>query len=135
MKNLCLLVFTFLSLSACNSAGPHFRGLPATRVEVDGSTFDVRVRGDLAEAMRINPEYAPRFGPIRDRAAFAMSAVSGCDVTDVLGDQALATGVLACGVSATPRTVRPPIKCRLSAHKPAKMHDPPHRSLLCKTGA
>lgn len=64
---------------------------------VDGSTFDVRVRDRLAEALRVNPEYAPRFGPIRDRARVAMEQVSGCKVTEVRGDQALATGLLDCG--------------------------------------
>jgi len=86
-----------LMLSACNTAGPHFRGLPATTVTVDGSTFDVRVRGELAEAIRTNAEYAPRFGPIRERAGRAMAMVSGCEVVEVRGDQAQATGILKCG--------------------------------------
>ena len=90
------LTCSFL-LTACNTPGPHFRGLPATRITIDGSTFDVRVRDRLAEALRINSEYAPRFGPIRDRAARAMAQVSGCKVTEVRGDQALATGILDCG--------------------------------------
>lgn len=85
-----------LTLAACNAPSPHFRGIPATRVAVDGSVFDVRVRDNLAEAIRTNPQYAPRFGPIRDRAGFAMAQVSGCRVIEVSGDQALATGVLAC---------------------------------------
>ena len=84
-------------LAACNTAGPHFRGLPATTVTVDRSTFDVRVNGRLAEALRTNPEYAPRFGPIRHRAAKAMELVSGCTVKEVRGDQAQATGLLDCG--------------------------------------
>lgn len=98
MNNLVVALFTPLALvAACNTAGPHFRGLPATTVTVDGSTFDVRVRGELAEAIRTNPEYAPRFGPIRDRAARAMAMVSGCEVREVRGDQAQATGILKCG--------------------------------------
>lgn len=83
-------------LMACNAPSPHFRGVPATRVTVDGSVFDVRVKGNLAEAIRVNAQYAPRFGPIRSRAAFAMAQVSGCKVTRVDGDQALATGKLSC---------------------------------------
>lgn len=63
---------------------------------MDGSVFNVRVGANLAEAVRINREYAPRFGPILTRAAFAMAKVSGCRVKGVLGDQALATGVLVC---------------------------------------
>ena len=93
----CLLML----MSACNTAGPHFRGLPATRVTVEGSTFDVRVQENLAEAIRINPQYAPRFGPIRQRAGQAMEVVSGCKVKEVRGDQAQATGLLDCGKAAS----------------------------------
>ncbi|SDE25754.1 hypothetical protein [Ruegeria marina] len=90
-------VFILFLLAACAPPGREFRGLPATRVDVGGSLFDVRVRGNLAEAIRLNPQYAPRFGPIRDRAGFAMAQVSGCEVEGVLGDQAVALGVLDCG--------------------------------------
>lgn len=84
------------TLAACTDPSPHFYGVKAARVSVSGSTFDVRVRGNLAEAIRINPQYAPRLGPLRQQAAQAMAAVSGCVVTGVLGDQALMTGVLDC---------------------------------------
>lgn len=86
-----------LVLVGCNTAGPHFRGLEATTVTVEGSTFDVRVRGELAEAIRTNAEYAPRFSVIRERAGRAMALVSGCEVKEVRGDQAQATGILRCG--------------------------------------
>lgn len=92
-----LVIPLLFLLAACNTAGPHFRGLPATTVTVDGSTFDVRVNDRLAEAIRTNPEYAPRFGPIRARARKAMEMVSGCRVKEVRGDQAQATGILDCG--------------------------------------
>ncbi|MEP1586651.1 MAG: hypothetical protein ABJR46_03385 [Tateyamaria sp.] len=96
MRILIALLAIFF-LASCNTAGPHFRGLPATTVTVEGSTFDVRVNGELAEALRTNIEYAPRFGPIRARAGEAMAAVSGCKVKEVRGDAALATGILDCG--------------------------------------
>ncbi|SFT33252.1 hypothetical protein [Sedimentitalea nanhaiensis] len=83
-------------LAACGGPSPYFRAAPATRITVADSVFDVRVRGALAEAVRINPQYAPRFGPIRGRAAFAMAKVSGCKVVEIRGDQAVATGVLSC---------------------------------------
>lgn len=89
-----------LLLAACNTPSPEFKGIAPTRVTVDGSTFDVRVNGSGAEALRVNVEYAPRFGPIRDRAARAMAQVSGCEVRKVTGDQALAFGTLKCGNSA-----------------------------------
>ena len=102
-----MLSLLLCSLCACNTAGPGFRGLPATRVTVEGSTFDVRVRDNRAEAIRINKQYAPRFGPIRDRAASAMAQVSGCEVRKVEGDQALATGTLKCGKKAPRVTAKP----------------------------
>ena len=97
-----LVLLCLFGLTACNTPGPHFRGLDATRVTFGGSTFDVRVRGDLAEALRVNPQYAPRFGPIAGRAKQAMEQVSGCVVTEVRGDQALSIGVLDCERGAPP---------------------------------
>lgn len=85
-----------LVLAACSAGTPHFRDLPGTRVAVNGSIFDVRIKGELAEAVRINMQYAPRLGPIRDRAALAMAQVSGCPILDVLGDAAVTVGVLGC---------------------------------------
>ena len=93
-RTFCLLLLSVLC--ACNTPSPPFRGLSPTRVTVDGSTFDVRVRGTHAEAICVNAEYAPRFGPIRARAAEAMAQVSGCRVVTVAGDQALALGTLDC---------------------------------------
>lgn len=98
----CLTLFMILVLAACNRAGPHFRALPATTIQIDGSTFDVRVNGLLAEAIRTNVQYAPRFGPVRDRAGKAMQIVSGCTVIEVRGDQAQATGILDCGQGGPP---------------------------------
>lgn len=99
------LVLFLLLLAACNTAGPHFRGLEATRVTIEGSTFDIRVQRRLAEAIRINSEYAPRFGPIAERAQRAIEMVSGCDVTEMRGDQAQAIGLLDCGSGPPPDAV------------------------------
>lgn len=94
MRFFCL--FFLWWLAACNAPSPHFSAVPATRIAVNGSIFYVRVRGTLAEAVRVTPQYAPRFGPIRYRAGLAMALVSGCSVTTVLGDQAQAVGRLDC---------------------------------------
>jgi hypothetical protein len=90
------LIPLLLLLPACDGGSPHFMGTPPTRVTVDGSTFAVRVKGNLAEAVRVNMQYAPRMGPIGDRAARAMEQVSGCPVRRISGDQALILGVLDC---------------------------------------
>lgn len=88
-------------LAACADPHPHFGAAKVTRVSVEGSVFDIRLRGNLAEAIRINPQYAPRLGPLRARAARAMATVSGCEVRGVLGDQTLMTGILDCAVQKT----------------------------------
>ena len=83
-------------LSACTAPSSYFRDAPVTRIAIDGSVFDVRVKGELAEAVRVNAQYAPRLGPIGDRAGAAMTAASGCKLDRVLGDAALITGLLDC---------------------------------------
>lgn len=93
---LLVIIAMLIGLAACTAPSREFRGLPAQRITVEGSVFDVRVRGERAEAVRVNTQYAPRFGPIRARAGRAMTLVSGCEVKEVLGDQALALGVLDC---------------------------------------
>jgi len=90
------VVICFVLVAGCATETRHFRGVDPVRVSVDGSVFDIRLRGNLAEAIRINPQYAPRLGPLRARAGFAMARISGCQVTGVLGDQAVMTGVLDC---------------------------------------
>ena len=83
-------------LAACGAPSPHFHGIAPRQVTVEGSLFEVRRRGNLAEAIRLSPEYAPRLGPIEDRARRAMALATGCHVEWVLGDQALLLGRLDC---------------------------------------
>ncbi len=108
--------FAFVFLVACSAGAPHFRDAPATRIAVNGSVFDVRVRGNLAEAVRVNAQYAPRLGRIRERAGMAMAQVSGCPILDVLGDAAVTVGVLGCDREAGERLLlaaasRPNYEC------------------------
>ncbi len=90
------LVPILLLLAACNTPGPHFRNVPATRITVEGSSFDVRVRDDVGEAIRTNSQYAPRFGPIASRAKVAIELASGCLALRVRGDQAQILAELDC---------------------------------------
>ena len=87
----------FMLLAACDTPAPYFKTSEVARIRVEASTFEVRVRGDLAEALRTNVQYAPRLGPIAARAQFAMEAVSGCRVSALRGDQARLVGQLDCG--------------------------------------
>ena len=87
-------------LGACNDPSQHFRNVPATRVTVGQSVFDVRVRGNIAESIRVNEQYAPRLGPLAELAATAIGQVSGCTVEHVLGDASVQLGLLNCGPDA-----------------------------------
>lgn len=87
-------------LGACNGPSQHFRNIAATRVTVGQSIFDVRVRGNIAESIRVNEQYAPRLGPLAGQAATAIRQVSGCKVEHVLGDAAVQLGLLNCGPDA-----------------------------------
>ncbi len=97
-----VILLLFVCLFGCNSPSPHFRGVDTTRISVGGSTFDVRQKGRLAEAVRLNGEYAPRLGPIARRAEIAMEVVSGCDVIELRGDAAQILGILRCEGDARP---------------------------------
>ncbi len=95
-----LLFASLLILGSCNAPGPDFSGLPATRVTVETSIFDIRVRDRMAQAIRVNAQYAPRLGPIGTRAAYAMQIVTGCTVTKLTGDAAVLLGRLHCAEDA-----------------------------------
>lgn len=104
------IVLSIALLASCANETRHFRGVDPVRLTVDGSSFDIRLRGNLAEAVRVNPQYAPRLGPLRIQAGFAMEQVSGCRVTGLLGDQAVMTGVLDCS-TVTQLPVVPEYSC------------------------
>lgn len=95
MRVVWAILLLFL-LTGCDAPGEPFKHVPATRVQIGETLFDVRVRGEIAEAIRVNVQYAPRLGWLRTRSGFAMAQVSGCAVEGVLGDQAVMLGVLIC---------------------------------------
>lgn len=65
-------------------------------MNIGGAAFDIRVRDNLAEAIRTNAQYAPRRGSLAAQATFAMETVSGCKVRDLKGDQTYLIGQLDC---------------------------------------
>ena len=97
MMRSLLLCLAALCFAACDTPGPGFRGVPATRVAVGQSVFDVRVDGNRAEAVRLNAEWAPRLEAVAPRAVKAIEQVSGCVVTKLGGDAALVQARLKCG--------------------------------------
>ena len=85
-------LWILLPLLACNTPSFEFSGVPAQRVIVEKSVFDVRMIGDRAEAIRINREWAPHLGYTAARFARAFEAASGCTVrpNSMQGDQVTA---------------------------------------------
>ena len=96
-----------LGLSACNTPSPAFQGVAPVRISVGQSTFDVRVDGNRAEAIRLNREWAPRLEAVAPRVMVAIEKVSGCKVTKLGGDQALIEARLKCGKNDAPMDVLP----------------------------
>ena len=44
-------------VAGCNTPGPDFRGIPAHRMTIGPSMFDIRVTGRRAQALRLTPEW------------------------------------------------------------------------------
>ncbi|WP_417718416.1 hypothetical protein [Salipiger sp.] len=98
---LCLLLLT-----ACDMAGPGFRGVPAVQREVEGSTFTIRVKDDMAEVIRTSMEFPARFDPISARAQKAVFLETGCRPDWVTGDPAMMVMGLSCNGAPAPKQPR-----------------------------
>jgi hypothetical protein len=95
MRYVTLTIFC-TALAACNMPSIEFLGFDLATVTVEGSTFDVRVKGTAAEAIRTNLQYAPGMGQMGGRASVAIEQVSGCKVKRFGGDQAVIFAELDC---------------------------------------
>lgn len=91
-----------LILTACAAPTSGFRGVPGQPVHVEGSDFMIYRKGDQAQAVRVNRQYAPRIGPLAGRAAMAMQQATGCRVTDMAGDAAVLVARLSCKAAVRP---------------------------------
>lgn len=91
-----VLPLLLILLAACDAATTGLRDVPAVPQQIDGASFAVYRKGDLAQAVRTNRQFAPRIGPLAGQAAVAMQQATGCKVTDLAGDAAVLTGRLDC---------------------------------------
>lgn len=93
-----LMGIAAFALMSCNGPSIQFRDRPATRIQMDGYTFNIFLKENRAEAVRIG--YVPRrdLGRVYLSAARAMEAVSGCKVIDktMRGDPAQMWARLSC---------------------------------------
>ena len=98
-----LVLVSLLLLTACNTAGPGFRGTEAVKTEYEGSKFLLRQRGAIVEATRTNPEMLPRFEIIARRAGIATQLHTGCKAEWVEGDAAMMLIGLSCNGEKAPK--------------------------------
>jgi hypothetical protein len=131
MRRLSLILL--VTLAACDTPSPGFRGVDPVRVTVGASVFDVRVKDGQAEAIRLNTEYAPRMGPIAPRATLAIEQVSGCTVRRLGGDQAMIRASLNCGQGETrrPPPVPPSYSCAVITRPAAGGPDARLEEIIC----
>ena len=101
------VVFVLVLVTACSGPGARFQDVPSVRVEVGQSVFDVRMAGPWAQAIRLNPEWAPRPAAVLPRAVPAIERASGCRIARLGGDQAVILAQLDCGAVPPPRP--PPV--------------------------
>lgn len=92
------VLIAIVLLTGCNTPPLGFAGVDATRISVGQSTFDVRIKGTRAHALRVNMEFAPNLAAVAPRARAAMEQVSGCTLVpgSLMGDQVSITADLDC---------------------------------------
>lgn len=91
--------FMFLCLlAACNTPTQRFSAQPVKTIQVGKSTFDVRVLGSEAQAIRTNMEYAPNWRFTAGRFLIAIEQTTGCTVAQksLRGDQVVMEAALVC---------------------------------------
>lgn len=91
-----------LLLAACNTAGPGFRGIDPVVREFEGSRFLIRRDGPVAEVIRTNPEFNPRFDTVARKAALTLQDMTGCTAAWVRGDPAMMVIGLSCDGAKAP---------------------------------
>jgi len=90
------LLALLLILAGCNTPPAYFSQSTVQTLSVEGSTFDVRIRDQIALAMRTNPEPISQLKFVEARARAAMEEVSKCKVVETLGDVSVMMGALSC---------------------------------------
>ena len=82
---------------SCDGGTYEFQGINAQTVRYKNMKFDIRVRGPIIEALRINAIGFPSTRQVRPIALQAMRQVVGCeDVAVTWDDPSVVLGVHAC---------------------------------------
>lgn len=98
MRQWMIVMRSVALLGGCNTPPIGFAGTTPTRITIDQSELDVRIKGDRAHALWLNREFAPNIGFVASRAAQAIMHVSGCEIKpgSLAGDPIFITADLDC---------------------------------------
>ena len=84
---------------SCDDGSYAFQGIHAQTVRHKNMKFDIRVRGQMIEALRLNSMTFPSTRQVRPIALQAMRQVLGCEDVDIIwADPSVALGFHACDV-------------------------------------
>ena len=99
-----LFILALLLIAACDSPSLSMRNVPAQRVEIGDLAFQVRVKGDRAEAIRVSQNLFPKRRDVFEAATMAVERASACSVRSLDGDQAIVLARLRCKGEPPPPT-------------------------------
>lgn len=85
-----------LILSCCDTPGLRHMGVAPLQRSVGGMSFDIRVRDNLAEAIRTNSMWRPRMSEVAKNGSQAIAQATGCHVAWVRGDPSVLLAGLDC---------------------------------------
>lgn len=115
MRIACLPALALTALAACDIPPPAYYGVEATRLTIEGATYDVRVKDGRAQAIRLNAMYAPNPERLYPQAVAAIRQVSGCEIIrgSLSGDQVIVDARLRCSGRPDPLPAPEPLPSHL----------------------
>ena len=90
-------------LAGCDSPGLGYQGAEVTRLEIEGYSFSIRRKGNVAQVIRTNFLRRPDIDHIGRVAERAIETTYGCHVEKMSGDVALMVGLMDCSRGASPQ--------------------------------
>ncbi|PYG31179.1 hypothetical protein C8N36_105239 [Pelagimonas varians] len=97
------LLFLLFVLGACDAAGPGFKSSSKIERSIEGTKFALRRQGDVVEAIRLSPEFLPKFTEVARKAAIVAQLETGCAAKWVDGDPALLRIGMSCNGARPPK--------------------------------
>lgn len=93
-----VMIPLLMALAACDSPSQEMRGGETRMVQVGTSRFSVHLKGDRAEAIRLNFEAGKRGRGVMARGFAAIERAAGCPIVpgSFEGDPALMRARVAC---------------------------------------